>query len=215
MQKELVQNGSLLASDGQLSQVGWSRQPMLDCNLESAHFYGLHTFQRFRIKRWDYYAVFTPDGFFSATISDLGYAGNLFVYVMDFKTGELHEEGLVVPFGKGVRLPRNSTDGDSFFENEKVKLHFSVSGVQRKVSVAWPGFHAERGIYADIILNCPLDYESMTIVIPIGKDRFYYNRKINCMPAQGTIKYGESTETLDPLTCIGSLDWGRGVWEYQ
>ena len=33
-------------------------------------------------------------GFFSATIADLGYAGNLFVYVMDFETGELHEEGL-------------------------------------------------------------------------------------------------------------------------
>ncbi len=55
----------------------------------------------------------------------------------------------------------------------------------------------------------------MTIVIPIGKKRFYYNRKINCMPASGTIQYGDRTETLNPQTCSGSLDWGRGVWEYQ
>jgi hypothetical protein len=215
MQTELIRIGPLLAPDGHLSQVGWSRQPLLDCNLEVARFYALRSFQRFRIKRWDYYAIFTPNGFFSATISDLGYAGNLFVYVMDFKTGELHEEGLVVPFGKSVQLPRNSTEGDSHFENEKVKLHFSVSGAQRKVSVNWPGFHTGRGITADISLNCPPDYESMAIVIPIGKKRFYYNRKINCMPAQGIIKYGESTEALDPQTCIGSLDWGRGVWDYQ
>ena len=32
---------------------------------------------------------------------------------MDFATGDLHEEGLVIPFGKGVTLPRNSTEGDS------------------------------------------------------------------------------------------------------
>jgi hypothetical protein len=57
----------------------------------------------------------------------------------------------------------------------------------------------------------------MNITIPIGRagKRFYYNRKINCMPATGTIRYGGVTETLDPATCLGSLDWGRGVWEYQ
>ncbi len=101
MQNELIQHGTLLNSDGKLSQIGWSRQPLLDCNLEAARFYRLRFFQRYRIKRWDYYAIFTPKGFFSATIADLGYAGNLFVYVMDFETKELHEEGLVIPFGKG------------------------------------------------------------------------------------------------------------------
>ena len=55
----------------------------------------------------------------------------------------------------------------------------------------------------------------MTIVIPIGKKRFYYNRKINCMPAEGTIQYGDSLEKLDSATSTGSLDWGRAVWEYQ
>lgn len=55
----------------------------------------------------------------------------------------------------------------------------------------------------------------MNIVIPIGKKRFYYNRKINCLPASGVIQYGDVTETLNPNTCAGSLDWGRGVWEYK
>jgi hypothetical protein len=32
---------------------------------------------------------------------------------------------------------------------------------------------------------------------------------------EGTIQYGDRIETLDPATSIGSLDWGRGVWEYQ
>ena len=64
MQTELTQPGTLLTSDGKLAQIGWSRQPLLDCNLEAAHFYTLSPFQRFRIKRWDYYAVFSPRRFF-------------------------------------------------------------------------------------------------------------------------------------------------------
>ncbi len=215
MQRELTQPGPLLSPAGELAQVGWARQPLLDCNLEAARFYALRALQRFRIKRWDYYAVFTPRRFFSATIADLGYAGNIFVYTVDFQTRELHEEGLVVPLSKGIVLPRNSTEGDSLFEGSGVRLEFQVRDGNRRVLVSWPKFHDGRGIEADITLAAPPGYESMTIVIPIGKRRFYYNRKINCLPASGSLRYGDVRESLDPVTCIGSLDWGRGVWEYR
>ena len=215
MQTEITQTGPLLQPNGQLAQVGWARQPLLDCNLESARFYTLTPFQHFRIKRWDCYAVFSSKRFFSATIADLGYAGNLFVYTMDFETGDLHEEGIVVPFGKGVTLPRNSSEGDSHFEDKRLRLDFSLHTDHRHLSVSWPSFHDGRGIQAEIDLQTPSGHESMNIVIPIGQKRFYYNRKINCLPASGFVKYGDLTETLEPKTCLGSLDWGRGVWEYQ
>ena len=215
MQTELTQTGPLLNPNGRPAQVGWARQPVLDCNLEAAHFYGLRPFQRFRIKRWDYYAIFTPKHFHSATIADLGYAGNIFAYTMDLDTGDLHEEGLVIPFGKGVSLPRNSTEGESAFTNKQASLKFNLQSNQRHLSVSWPGFHDGRGFQMELSLTCPPGYESMNIVIPIGEKRFYYNRKINCLPASGTVKYGDLAETLNPKTCLGSLDWGRGVWEYQ
>jgi len=223
MQKEITTPGPLLTSHGRLAQIGWMRQPLLDCNLEAARFYRLQSLQRLRIKRWDYYAIFTPQRFFSATIADLGYAGNVFVYTLDFASGELYEEGLVVPLSQGIRLPRNSTAGESCFENEKARLVFQVESGARTISVDWPGYHAGRGVQAEIRLVCPPEEESMTIVIPIGApvgqpvqaQRFYYNRKINCLPASGQITYGGQTETLDPRACLGSLDWGRGVWEYS
>ena len=183
MQTELTQTGSLLQPDGHLAQTGWSRQPLLDCNLELAHFYTLRPLQRFRIERWDYYAVFSPKGFFSATIADLGYAANLFVYAMDLETGELHEEGLVIPFRKGVVLPRNSNEGDSHFRDNgyawisacpRPTKHFPSHG---RISTV------VKGVKAEINLTGRPEYESMTIAIPIGKNRFYYNRKINCLPA--------------------------------
>ncbi len=161
------------------------------------------------------YAVFSPRRFFSATIADLGYAGNLFVYTMDFATGDLHEEGLVVPLGKGVELPRNSDAGNSRFEDRRLKLSFTLREGRRHLSVSWPAFHEGRGIEAEIDLLVEPAYESMAIVIPIGERRFYLNRKINCLPASGAVRYGDVTDTLDPATCVGSLDWGRGVWEYK
>jgi hypothetical protein len=215
MQTLLTQQGKLLASDGHVAQVGWSPQPLLDCNLEAAHFYRLKLFQRFRLKRWDYYAIFTPQCFFSATIADLGYAGNIFVYLLDFNTGDLHEEGLVVPLGRGVSLARNSHQGDSRYADQHASLHFQVLPEGRRVRVRWPAFHHALGISADILLHQTPFHESMTIVIPIQERRFYYNRKINCLPASGEINYGAQHEELSPTTSLGSLDWGRGVWEYK
>ena len=44
MQNELLEPSPLLDTNGKLTQVGWSRKPLLDCNLENARFH------RFRIK---------------------------------------------------------------------------------------------------------------------------------------------------------------------
>jgi hypothetical protein len=55
----------------------------------------------------------------------------------------------------------------------------------------------------------------MNIVIPIGSKRFYYNRKVNCMPAEGWIGWKGKREVLHPDQSLGNMDWGRGVWEYR
>lgn len=215
MQNEITRSGPLLLPSGKINQVGWSRQPLLDCNLEAAKFYPGRLMQRFRVKRWDYYAVFTPEHFFSATIADLGYAGNIFVYILNFNTGELHEEGLVIPLSRGVKLPRNNVEGITSFTNQKAKLIFKRERDQRQITVEWPAFNRWRGINADITLTSLPEHESMNIVIPIGENRFYYNHKINCLPAKGYLQYGEYLENINPTESLASLDWGRGVWEYS
>ena len=215
MQTEITASGPLLSPDGNLSQVGWARQPLLDCNLAQAKFYPGRFMQAFRLKRWDYYAVFTPEHFLSATIADLGYAGNIFVYILNFSTGELHEEGLVIPLSRGVHLPRNSTTGDASFSDPRASLSFRRLPDQRVISVSWPDFNSGRGINAEINLRSLAGHESMNIVIPIGKKRFYYNHKVNCLPAKGFLQYGDVLEEISPRESVGSLDWGRGVWEYS
>jgi hypothetical protein len=48
------------------------------------------------IKCWDYYGVMTPERFFSATIADPGYAGQSFVYTVDFAHGVCHEATVTI-----------------------------------------------------------------------------------------------------------------------
>jgi hypothetical protein len=206
--------GPLLKKDGSLAEVGWARQPVLDCNLENAGFYGLRFLQGLRIKRWDYYGLTTASHFYSFTLSDLGYLQMVFAYVVDFARHSHVEQTLTLLPGAGVQLPRNSTEGESRFDNGKVKLVFSNDAEGRRLEVDWPGFDRQ-GLRAQVKLSLPAQQESLVMVTPIGKKRFYYNRKINCLPAEGWVEYqGEKTE-LTPGTCLGNLDWGRGVWEYR
>jgi len=216
MQRELTTASPLLDKSGNLVQVGWARQPLLDCNLENVRFYRLaRPLQAFRLKHWDYYGVTTPEFYFSATLAHLGYAGLVFVYTVDFVTAELHEETLLVPLGRGIQLPRNSDQGDSTFDNGKVRIAFRLEGPDRRVQVDWPAFKNGQGLSADVRLHLRPDHESMVIVIPIPERRFYYNRKINCLPAEGWVQRGEQRTTLTPQDSLGNLDWGRGVWEYR
>ena len=76
-------------------------------------------------------------------------------------------------------------------------------------------FHEGKKLEVDIQLEEP-DMDTMVIATPFDrKHAFYYNQKINCMRASGTITYGEETFTLHPDTDFGTLDWGRGVWTYD
>ncbi|MBC7260606.1 MAG: DUF2804 domain-containing protein, partial [Chloroflexi bacterium] len=215
MQKEITAPSPLLDAQGKLIQVGWSRQPLLDCNLENLRFYPFRALQFLRIKRWDYYGVTTPEFFFSATLSHVGYLGLVFVYLLDLRTRELVEDTLMVPLGRGIHLARNSDQGDSYFDNGRVRVAFHLEGDKRHLQVDWPAFHHGQGIAADVSLHCPPEHESMVIVIPIGHRRFYYNRKMNCLPATGWVQYGQQRLDLQPDHALGNLDWGRGVWEYK
>lgn len=215
---ELLQPSPLIQPDGRLSKVGWSRHPILDCNIDQAIFYPpyLRFWQKMRIKRWEYYAVFTPKRFVSATLATLGYAANIFAYVLDYTKKDYHEESrLVLP--RSVVLPRNSDSAgsDSVYQTKDLRITFHNEGPRRLVSVDWPSFDHGKGLRVELSLACPSSHESMNIIIPFNERRFYFNRKINCMPAKGIVQWGESREEVFPETSSGLLDWGCGIWPYR
>jgi len=215
-QQEITESLPLLNPQGSLAKIGWARQPLWDCNLEAVQFYPPlgRPLQRFRVKRWDYYGLTTPTHFYSFTLADLGYAGQVFAYIVDFARRSHHEETLTVPFARGIQLPRNSTEGVSCYEGKSVRIAFQTEATGRRLSVNWDGFGGG-SLAAEVFFHLPPEHESLVITIPIKGNRFYYNRKINCLQAEGWIETGGQRLELSPETHLGNLDWGRGVWEYK
>ncbi len=62
------------------------------------------------------------------------------------------------------------------------------------------------------------DPTSIIMVTPFdeGPRMFYYNHKINCMPASGYAQIGNHRYSFEPENnAFGLLDWGRGVWPFS
>lgn len=215
MQNEIRIRDLLLDDKGQLNHRGYAKSPLLEYNPENVRLYPSARLNRLRLKEWDYYAVTGKDFFFSATVSHIGYAGIVFVYFIDFHQRTVVEETVLIPFGKGCDLPRSSESGDVHFRKSEIVIDFIKEKDRRLIHVDWKKFSRGAGLSADLTLLQPPGMDSIVMATPIGRDRFFYNHKINCMPVTGRIVFGKREIKLKKGNALGTLDWGRGVWEYS
>ncbi len=212
MQHELTGTFDLLNARGELNQRGWARNLVATYNREQIHASPL------RIKEWDYYAILAPDYGIALTISDIGYLADITVSWLDFVKKTEVTESVMKPLTFGsLHLPRTSGEGDVAYHDRRIDLRFARGRSDRTLSLDFPGFDHGRGISGRLRLEQDPAMESMVIATPFAgaPKAFYYNQKINCMPATGAIRVGGSEYPFDPQTSAGVLDWGRGVWTYR
>jgi hypothetical protein len=117
-----------------------------------------------------------------------------------------------------MNFPPTSSKGDVEYEDNKMKLGYYVEPGKRTIRVEFPEFTnslGETGLSGEIVLQQP-DMETMVIATPWkNKKKFYYNQKINCMPAEGIITIGDTQYEFTPESSFAGLDWGRGNWTYK
>lgn len=209
--REITTPGKLLKSDGSLLQPGWSRKLIQYYNRENIGA------PKFRIKEWDYYIVVSNDFAFAFTISDNGYVGLESVSFIDIKNAKEHTKTILKPFTMGsLKLPRSSKSGNTIYSDNKLKMEFRVSNGERRIICDMLDFCNGKRLTADIKLKQP-EMDTMVIATPFKekKTAFYYNQKINCMPADGIVHYNDKEYIFEPDKHYGTLDWGRGVWTYD
>ncbi|RZN73543.1 MAG: DUF2804 domain-containing protein [Candidatus Methanolliviera hydrocarbonicum] len=210
MQHEITQHGKLLNEDGSLAHRGWSRQQLLEYNREniSAGWY--------RIKEWDYYCALTSEYGIALTVADNGYMGLISISWLDFNNHFYKTDDIMKLFTKGkLNLPRSSGSGNIYHEDKDISIEIVKNQDKRILSFDYPNFHDKRGIKGNLTLTQDPDMDTMAIATPFSKkNHFYYNQKINCMPAEGTITYSNNNYSFLNDTAFGVLDWGRGVWPY-
>lgn len=210
MQHEITQDAPLLNRQGDIREPGWSRRMLLHYARADIRAGAL------RIKEWDYYIV--HDGRFGValTVADNGYMGLLSASVLDFSRPWEHTASAMTAFPMGgYRMPATSAEGNAQAQTKQVRLCFEKDGGQRRLHCEYKNFLGGETLTAELTLEEP-DGESIVIATPFLKPRhFYYNQKINCMPASGNVRLGELTFSFAPETAFATLDWGRGVWTYD
>ncbi|MDE6155472.1 MAG: DUF2804 domain-containing protein, partial [Eubacterium sp.] len=210
---EVTERKPLLNPDGSLREPGWSRRLVQIYDRKEIKK------RKTRIKEWDYYSVISNKHNIAVcfTISDLGYLEMESASFIDFNRAWEHTQPVLAPFPMGkLALPPTSEIGDVRVKNAKLALEYLVKDNKRIIRCDYPGFDGGKGLKVNITLDNP-DEDTMVIATPWAEDKkaFYYNQKINCMPASGKVEYDGKVYEFDPATDFGGLDWGRGVWTYD
>ena len=212
MQK-LMGSGELLDAKGHLVERGWAASEVR--RYDRAAIGVAHDDPA--IKEWDYYAILTPDFGLALTVADNGHMGFLGVSWMDFQARRFVNGGVGLPAPHGaMNLPSSADAGDIAHVHPKMEIAFRFAPGGRVLTVDAPDFDKGAGISGEIVLAQP-PMDRMVIATPFAEQAtaFYYNQKINCMPASGHVIYAGQRYQFAPTSAFAVLDWGRGVWTYD
>ena len=211
MQHEITERIPLLDGEGNLTQAGFAKRllPVYDRKKVRG---GLT-----RLKEWDYYYIGNNRFGLALTIADNSYMGLDSISFLSFE-GEPWEVTRspmsVLPMGR-TGLPSTSTAGITASSGKKHAILFQVGEGKRQLTAHMDDFKDGKPLDAQITLTGEPE-ESMVICTPFEKKaHFYYNQKINCMRAGGTVRIGEAEYRFTPEDSFAVLDWGRGVWTYH
>lgn len=238
VQTEITEPGPVHNPDGTLAAPGYSKRMIRSYSRSSVRSPAFH------LKEWDYYCITDGIRGVALTVADNGYMGLVSASFLNFADGSPEErtKSIIKPFTFGkFRMPESTAVSSSLvryadskcefaFETvlEEAASHGSVPGGadsdlsgrftprRRRLSCRMEDFSGGKPFAAEILL---LDEpaESMVISTPFpGNPRaFFYNQKINCMPASGFAECGGDRHEFKSESAFAVLDWGRGVWTYD
>ena len=211
MQHEITTRHPLLDEQGRLIEAGYTKGLLMDYDRKAIKGGAL------RIKEWDYYLIANNDYAVALTIDDNSYMGLDGISLLDFRKPWEHTNNVMSFLTLGKRhFPASSSNGDVCSGTKKYSISFKHNVEHRLLSFHMDNFMDGKPIRGEIRLENP-QQESMVIVTPFAEKEtaFYYNQKINCLPASGSVEFDGQTYIFDKENSFGVLDWGRGVWTYD
>lgn len=203
IEKEIIKSVNLCNDKGELNRdsIGWSRKTLYNCNLSG---------RWLRKKKWNYWCTTSDECLFSVTISNLDYAGMVFIYFLDFKTKKFIEKTIMTPFGKGCRMPDNVNETVTFKNSDmEVRLMNEQDGTHIiAICKDFGGYTMD----ADIKVNMPEGHETLNVVIPWDNKTFQFTSKQEALPSSGSLRVGDCRYTFHSEDAFSCLDFGRGIW---
>ena len=211
MQYEITERIPLLDEQGNLTRAGFAKRllPVYDR--------GKVRGGPARLKEWDYYYAGNERFGVALTVADNSYMGLDSISFLSFEgqPWEVTKSPMsVFPMGR-TGLPPTSAAGITASSGKRHAILFQVGEGKRRLTAHMDNFKDGQPIDVQLALTGEPE-ESMVICTPFEKKgHFYYNQKINCMRAGGTVRIGGEEYRFEPDSSFAVLDWGRGVWTYH
>lgn len=206
MQYEITEAIPLLDERGELTRAGYAKRllPVYDRKKVKG---GLT-----RLKEWDYYYVGNDCFGVALTIADNSYMGLDSISFLSFvdRPWQITKSPMsAFPMGR-TGLPATSEVGMAASSGKKHALLFQTSEGKRQLTAHMDDFRDGQPIDVHLTLTGEPE-ESMVLCTPFAKrGHFYFNQKINCMRAQGTVRIGDDLYSFRPSDSFAVLDWGGG-----
>ena len=210
MQHEITSRAPLLDAAGNLREAGYAKRLLPFYDRAAIRAGAAH------IKEWDYYLVANDHYAVALTIDDNGYMGldSISFLHFDERWEKTKSPMRAFPMGR-TGLPASSAAGDTVINRKHYALSFRHEEGARVLTFHMEDFLDGLPVSGRIRLTDEPE-ESMVICTPFEKPgHFYYNQKINCMRASGSVLVSGREYVFDPADSFGVLDWGRGVWTYH
>ena len=205
VERELTAPVDLCDVRGRLNPaaVGFSRQPLVRANL-SGHWP--------RKKKWNFWNWIGPDFVFAVTLADIDLTSFCSFTLTDFRDGA---DFRGASYGRPGRfaLPEQVEASVAFRGGG---LDYANRSDGADLAVRFRGRAGDGSeVAAEIAVRRPSGFESLNLVVPWTETRFQCNSKHAALPCEGEVRVGPRRYRLDPRTCFGVQDWGRGIWPYR
>lgn len=206
MEKELTKKGPVLDRRG---------RPIPGFSRRSTRVYDRRAIKAppWRIKEWDYYHISNNHLCLQMTIGHASYAGQVSLMLFHFRDGKKYldlSRTIPLPF-HSFHMPADAEqDHHLYYDKNGIYMSFDVKDGIRTLTCFWDGVEASVKLKR-------VNPDSLVITLPFDEceHAFYYNHKINCMTAEGTVRVGAQEWKFDCADSFGLLDWGRGVWPFH
>lgn len=204
MQNEITKPEALFNEKGVLANPGWARRMYFQYDPDKM------AAPRNKCREWDYYFVGSEAMGISITINNFGGIGMLTAKLMNYKEG--YHLKKAVGIRENIFQPRDDEE-TCYIRAQDAEGMFIRKPGKHYIKLNMPDYHNGETYTMDITLDVP-DTDRMVIATPFaeGEEKFFFNEKLNCMRASGTIKLGDLEHTFQPDRDFAVLDFGRGVW---
>lgn len=206
MQQKLQQGTKLLHEDGTLAQIGYSNEFIVEYNREAIRR------PQSEIREWDYHLALGEEYALGISVASVGDASRVSLHIMDFKEGYDICETDFVP--APIQVPLDPF-GDVSFQSSRSEGTYVRRGDRTFIRLSMKDFGGVPGRNLSGLLQFTAPKtDKMVLVVPYADpELFYYNYKVNCMAAEGFVEMGDRIFRFTRDNCMGTNDWGRGIWE--